>query len=81
MPRRLAQPALVALGLTEIVLAGWVISGRRARGAALAETGLLALMNGGGFAFSRQHIAAPKALLAENLAFLAVAWWAALSEE
>ena len=81
MPRRLARPALVALGLAEIVLAGWVISGRGARRAAVAETGLLALMNGGGFAFSRRHIPKPKMLLAENLAFLAVAWWAALSEK
>ena len=81
MPRRAARPALVALGLAEVALAAWVISGRRARDAAVAETGLLALMNGGGFAFSRRHIAAPKALLAENLAFLAAVWWAAASEE
>jgi DoxX-like family len=81
MPRRLARPALVALGLAEVVLAGWGISGRRPRDAALAETGLLALMNGGGFAFSRRHIPRPKTLLAENVAFLAAAWWAALSEE
>ena len=80
MPRRGARPALVALGLAEIGLAAWVISGRRARDAAAAETALLALMNGGGLAFSRRHIPAPKALLAENLAFLAAVWWAAASE-
>ena len=77
MPRALAKPALVALGLVEVAFAGWVISGSRPLAAATAETGLLALMNGGGLAFSRRHIRAPKALVAENLAFLALVWWAA----
>ncbi|MDP8910645.1 MAG: DoxX-like family protein [Actinomycetota bacterium] len=77
MPRPLAKPALVTLGLAEITLSAWVISGRRPRQAALAETALLTAMNGGGLAWGRRHIAAPKALLAENLAFLALVWWAA----
>jgi hypothetical protein len=57
-----------------------VISGRRPVDAARAETALLAVMNGGGLAFSREHIAAPRALVAENVAFLALVWWTALSE-
>ena len=77
MPRRLAKPGLVALGLAEIALSAWVVSGRRPRHAALAETALLAAMNGGGLAWGREHIRAPKALIAENLAFLALLWWAA----
>ena len=77
MPRWLAKPALVGLGLAEMALAAWVISGRRPRKAAIAETGLLAIMNGGGFLWGRRHIAAPRALFAENLAFLALLWWAA----
>jgi hypothetical protein len=81
LPRPLAKPALVALGLAEIGLSAWVISGREPRRAAVAETGLLTLMNGGGLAFGRRHIAAPKALLAENLAFLALVWWAAANDE
>lgn len=77
MPRRLAEPALVGLGLVEMALAAWVISGRLPRKAAIAETALLTVMNGGGLAWGRRHIAAPKALVAENLAFLALLWWAA----
>jgi hypothetical protein len=77
MPGRLARPALVGLGLAEIGLAGWVISGHVPRRAALAETGLLAVMNGGGLAWGRRHIPAPRALVAENLAFLGLLWWAA----
>ena len=80
MPRALARPALAGLGLAEVALAAWVISGRRPVDAARAETGLLVAMNGGGLAFSRKHIAAPRALLAENLAFLALVWWTGLSE-
>ena len=80
MPRALARPALTALGAAELALAAWVLSGRRPVDAARAETGLLVAMNGGGFAFSRRHIAAPRALLAENLAFLALVWWTAASE-
>lgn len=80
MPRALAKPALVALGIVEMGLAAWVISARRPLAAAGAETGLLALMNGGGLAFSRRHIAHPKALVAENLAFLGLVWWAAQND-
>ena len=80
MPRALARSALVSLGLVEVALAAWVLSGRRAEEAAWAETGLLVAMNGGGLAFSRRHIRAPKALVAENVAFLALVWWTAANE-
>ena len=80
MPRRLAKVALVGLGLVEIGLAGWVISGRLPRKAALAETALLGVMNGGGLAWGRRHIPAPGALVAENLTFLALLWWAAQND-
>lgn len=74
---RRAQVALLALGFAETALAAWVISGRRPRLAAATGTALVAGMNAGGFAFGRRHIEAPRTLLAENLAFLAAAWWAA----
>jgi hypothetical protein len=81
VPRALARPALVALGVVEVGLSAWVISGRRPREAAVAETALLALMNGGGLVWGRRHIVAPRALAAENLAFLGLVWWAAVNEE
>jgi DoxX-like family len=80
LPRRLTKPALVALGLVEVVFAGWVISGRRPLLAASAQTALLAGMNGGGLAWGRTHIPAPKALVAENAAFTALVWWAAQND-
>jgi hypothetical protein len=54
-----------------------VLSARRPRDAAWAQTALLALMNGGALAFSRRHIPRPAALLGENAAFLALVWWTA----
>ena len=80
VPRPLARAALTALGLTEVALAAWVLSRRAPREAALAETALLALMNGGGLLWSRRHIAHPTALLAENVAFLALVWWTARND-
>ena len=68
---------LLGLGVAETALAGWVISGVRPRLAAATGTALVLSMNGGGLAFERPHIPAPRALLAENAGFLALAWWAA----
>jgi hypothetical protein len=31
--------------------------------------------------FARRHIPQPKAVLAENAAFLALVWWAAVNDE
>jgi hypothetical protein len=72
-----AKALLVGLGVAETALAGWVISGVRPRLAAATGTALVLAMNGGGLAFGRRHIPAPRALLAENAGFLALAWWAA----
>ncbi|HEV8229348.1 MAG TPA: DoxX-like family protein [Candidatus Limnocylindria bacterium] len=81
VPRRLARVALGALGLVEIALAMWVLSARSPRMAALAETSLLSVMNGGGLLWSRKHIAQPTALLAENAVFLLLVWWTARNDE
>ena len=74
---RLAKPVLLGIGALETVLAVWVVSGRRPRGAAAIGTALVAGMNAGGLTFGRRHIPAPKTMIAENVAFLALAWLAA----
>jgi uncharacterized membrane protein YkgB len=74
---KLAKPVLLGIGAVETVLAVWVVSGRRPRGAAAVGTALVAGMNVGGLAFGRRHIPAPKTMVAENVAFLALAWLAA----
>jgi hypothetical protein len=80
LPRSLAKPALLALGWVEVAFSAWVISGRRPLLAAAAQTGLLAGMNGGGLVWGRRHIPAPKALVAENIAFTLLVWWAAQND-
>jgi hypothetical protein len=46
-------------------------------GAAAIGTAFVAGMNAGGLTFGRRHIPAPKTMIAENVAFLALAWLAA----
>ena len=70
----LAVWAVRALGLGETALAAWVLSGRAPRLAALVQTVLLVLMNGGGLVWGRAHIADPGAMIVQNLAFLALVW-------
>ncbi len=77
---RSGKVVLLGIGVVETALAAWVASGVRPRLAAAIGTGLVAGMNVGGLAFGREHIPAPKSLVAENLAFLALAWWAAESD-
>jgi hypothetical protein len=78
--RRVAKETLYALGVVETAFAAWVISRRAPRLAAAAQTGLLLGMNAGGLIWGRRHIPAPRGLVAENLAFLALVWWAAESD-
>jgi DoxX-like family len=77
---RRGKAVLLGIGVVETALAAWVASGVRPRLAAVVGTGLVAGMNAGGLAFGREHIPAPKSLVAENLTFLALAWWAAESD-
>jgi len=66
--------ALAGLGAIEVGLAVWVLSGRRPRLAAAAQTLLLVGMNGGGLLWGREHIADPGAMITQNLAFLTLVW-------
>ena len=72
-----ARHALLVLGSMECVLAAWVISGFRAREAALVETLLLGSMNAAGLLWARSLIPDPVGMLLQNFAFLVLAWIAA----
>lgn len=69
-----ARTALAIIGAVEVSLAVWVLSGTRARLAALVQTALLVGMNGIGLIWGRAHIADPAGMTANNLAFLALVW-------
>jgi hypothetical protein len=72
-----AAAALATLGLAEILLAAWVLSGWRPWWAAGVQTVLLLCMNGGGLLWGREHIADAGAMITQNIAFLTLAWLAA----
>jgi uncharacterized membrane protein YphA (DoxX/SURF4 family) len=73
----LARPALLGLGLFECALAAWVVSGIRAREAAVVQTVLLVFMNTAGILWARSLISDTAGMLLQNFAFLLLAWVAA----
>ena len=67
-------PVRVAIGLAEVVLALWVLSGRKRVRAAWIQTLILAVMNGSGLLLAGDRIAEPGGLIVHNLAFLTLVW-------
>ena len=72
-----AHSSLLLVGVLECVLAIWVLCGRWAFGAALAQTVLLAIMNAGGVFWASAIIPDPVGMLFQNFAFLLLVWIAA----
>jgi hypothetical protein len=68
---------LPAIGAAECVLAAWVLSGQRARAAAMTQTALLTAMNVCGIVWAGRMMADPAGMVLQNLAFLTLAWVAA----
>lgn len=71
--------ALAAIGLAEVTVAVWVLSGWRPRLCALAQTIGLLSMNVVELTVARHLLLWPAALVPANLAFLALAWAGALA--
>ncbi|MFB7507327.1 DoxX-like family protein [Streptomyces broussonetiae] len=74
LPDWAVTAALVAIGLAEVAVGVWVLSGLWARSAALLQTVLVVAFNFGGLLFSPGRIAEPGRMLTQNLAFLALIW-------
>lgn len=70
----LASLALAAVGVLECVLAAWVLSGVRAREAAIAQTVVLVAMNTAGLWWGRRLIPDPIGMLLQNLVLVVLAW-------
>lgn len=68
---------LKALGVVEVALALWVLSGSAPWLCALAQTVLLVALNGNGIFWARHIIHDPGGMLVKNFAFLVLAWVAA----
>jgi uncharacterized membrane protein YphA (DoxX/SURF4 family) len=74
LPAAWVTAALVGIGVLETAVGGWVLSGAKARLAALVQTGLLAVFNAGGLVFAGARIAEPGRMLTQNAVLLAVVW-------
>ena len=68
---------LAAVGVAEVLVAMWVLSGWRPRTCAAVQTIALLSMNALELTFARDHLLWPAMLLPANLLFLSVAWFAA----
>lgn len=74
---RSARWVLYGLGVVEVAIAGWVLSGLLPFWAALVQTVLLVGMNANGLLFSRQHIPDPGGMVVKNFALVVLMWVAA----
>jgi uncharacterized membrane protein YphA (DoxX/SURF4 family) len=68
---------LLGLGLVEVALAIWVLSGILPVPCAIAQTVLLVALNANGLAWARHIIHDPAGMVVKNIAFLTLAWVAA----
>jgi hypothetical protein len=74
---RFGVPFLLALGVVEVALGLWVLTGIEPFLCALVQTVLLVTLNVNGLLWSRELIHDPKGMLVKNFAFLVLAWVAA----
>lgn len=74
---RFGVPFLMTLGVVEVTLAAWVLSGAAPLLCAIAQTVLLVSLNANGLIWARDVIHDPRGMLVKNFAFLVLAWVAA----
>ena len=65
---------LKTLGVVEVALAVWVIIGTAPGMCAVAQTGLLVLLNANGVLWARNIIPEPAGMVVKNMAFLVLVW-------
>jgi hypothetical protein len=65
---------LKMLGMVEVALAVWVMAGVAPSLCAIAETGLLVLLNANGLLWARRIIHEPAGMIVKNIAFLVLVW-------
>lgn len=73
-----AGPATVLVGLGEVVLGVWVLSGWRPRLCAAAQTAAILTMNTLELIFAQELLLSPIGMVLANILFLSAVWYAAL---
>jgi len=74
---RMGVQFLMTLGLVEVAIAGWALSGHAAWFCALVQTLLLVALNSSGLLWARHIIGDPAGMVIKNFAFLLLVWTAA----
>jgi hypothetical protein len=74
---RFGVPFLMMLGVVEVTLALWVLSGVAPFLCVLAQTVLLVSLNASGLVWAWDVIHDPRGMIVKNFAFLVLAWVAA----
>jgi 1,6-anhydro-N-acetylmuramate kinase len=74
-----ATPVTIAVGLAEILLGAWVLTGHARIACATIQTLALIAMNTLEIWRARDLLIHPTGMVALNLAFLALAWWWAVA--
>jgi uncharacterized membrane protein YphA (DoxX/SURF4 family) len=68
------SPFLKAIGVVEVALAVWVMSGIAPGACAIVETVFLVVLNVNGLLWARRLIHDPAGMIFKNIAFLMLAW-------
>ena len=68
---------LMTLGVVEVLIGLWALSGYEPLLAAIVQTALLVTLNTNGLIFARHLIHDPPGMVVKNAAFLVLAWVAA----
>jgi uncharacterized membrane protein YphA (DoxX/SURF4 family) len=71
---RFGRPFLKALGVVEVSLALWVMTGLAPGLCAIAQTALLVILNANGLLWARRLIHEPAGMVVKNTAFLVLVW-------
>lgn len=74
---RIGRAFLKALGVVEVGMAAWVLSGVKPTACALAQTILLVGLNANGLLWARHIIHDPGGMVVKNFAYLVLVWVAA----
>ncbi|SEM26900.1 DoxX-like family protein [Streptacidiphilus jiangxiensis] len=74
LPAGAVTTVLAAIGLMEVGIGLWVLSGRRPLLAAAVQTALIVAFNTGGLLFGADQIAEPGRLVVQDLALIALIW-------
>ena len=69
-----APIALAFIGVCEVLIALWILSGRFPRICAAIQTAVLIPMNMVEIIWARSHLLSPAGLIPVNIAFLSLAW-------